>query len=199
MDTAQGGVLVYQLDQTEVFMSDHASPTARVIPSDHYVHADHNFPLDRADQTIRTDPSDHPDGTACTAHCIDPQTSGIELQQDPRPDDRIDRTGARLSRHVRHSKTNGQAKINFDRVDSESVRAFSFLVCLTCTSDRTDGLIRHFDQFMNFEHPNFSKARILKLSDDLASFWSRSVRENHPSDHMDRTGRVLLLTAGHTQ
>ncbi|KAF2600378.1 hypothetical protein F2Q68_00010219 [Brassica cretica] len=61
MDTAQGSVLVYQLDQTEVFMSDHASPTVRVIPSDHSVHADHNFPLDRADQTIRTDPSNHPD------------------------------------------------------------------------------------------------------------------------------------------
>uniref|UniRef100_M4FER9 Uncharacterized protein n=1 Tax=Brassica campestris TaxID=3711 RepID=M4FER9_BRACM len=60
MDTAQGGVLVYQLDQTEVFMSDYASPTARVIPSDHSVHADHNFP-DRADQTVRPDPSDHPD------------------------------------------------------------------------------------------------------------------------------------------
>ena len=128
MDTAPGGVLVYQLDQTKVFMSDHASPTARVIPSDLSVHADHNFPLDRPDQTVRTDPSDHPD----------------------------------------------------------------------CTGDRTDGLIRHFDQFMNFEHPNFSKARILKLSDALASIWSRSVRENHPSDHMDRTGRVLLLTAGHT-
>uniref|UniRef100_A0A0D3AT82 Uncharacterized protein n=1 Tax=Brassica oleracea var. oleracea TaxID=109376 RepID=A0A0D3AT82_BRAOL len=128
MDTAQGGILVYQLDQTEVFMSDHASPTDRVIRSDHSVHADHNFPLDRVDQTVRTDPSDHPD----------------------------------------------------------------------CTGDRTDGLIPHFDQFMNFEHPNFCKARILKLSDDLASIWSRSVRENHPSGHMDRTGRVLLLTAGHT-
>ncbi|KAF2561432.1 hypothetical protein F2Q70_00017707 [Brassica cretica] len=64
--------------------------------------------------------------------------------------------------------------------------------------DCTDGLIRHFDQFMNFYHLNFSKARILKLSDDLASIWSRSVRENHPSDHMDRTGRILLLTVGHT-
>ena len=31
MDTAQGGVLVYQLEQTEVFMLDHASPTAHVI------------------------------------------------------------------------------------------------------------------------------------------------------------------------
>ncbi|WZZ34939.1 hypothetical protein YC2023_018340 [Brassica napus] len=82
MDTAQGGVLAYQLDQTEVFMSDHASPTVRVIPSDHSVHADHNFPLDRADQTVRTDPSDHSDRTACAVHRIDPRTSGIELKID---------------------------------------------------------------------------------------------------------------------
>ena len=56
MDTTQDGVLVYQLDQTEVFMSDHASPNARVIPSDYSVHADHNFPLDRADQSVRPAP-----------------------------------------------------------------------------------------------------------------------------------------------
>ena len=61
MDTSQGGVLVYQLDETKVLMLEHASPTARVIPSDHSVHADHNFPLDCADQTVRPDPSDHPD------------------------------------------------------------------------------------------------------------------------------------------
>ncbi|KAL0684387.1 hypothetical protein Bca4012_051235 [Brassica carinata] len=73
MDTAQGSVLVYQLDQTEVFMSDHASPTVRVIPSDHSVHADHNFPLDRADQTVRTDPSNHPD------HTTVPHVLSIEL------------------------------------------------------------------------------------------------------------------------
>ena len=83
MDTAQGGVLVYQLDQTEVFMSDHASPTARVIPSDLSVHADHNFPLDRADQTVPTDPSDHPDRTARAVHRIDPQTSVLELSLEP--------------------------------------------------------------------------------------------------------------------
>ncbi|KAF2606102.1 hypothetical protein F2Q68_00044121 [Brassica cretica] len=60
MDTAQGGFLVYQLDQTEVFMSDHASLTVSVSLSDHSVHADHNFPSDRADQTVRTIPSGHP-------------------------------------------------------------------------------------------------------------------------------------------
>ncbi|KAF2600377.1 hypothetical protein F2Q68_00010218 [Brassica cretica] len=97
MDTAQGGVLVYQLDQTEVFMSDHGSPTVRVIPSDCSVNADHNFPLDRADQTVRTDPSDHPDRTARAVHRIDPQTSGLELSMEPRPRDRFDRPTSLLS------------------------------------------------------------------------------------------------------
>ena len=56
MDTAQGGLLVYHLDQTEVFMSDHASPTARVIPSDHSVHADHNFPIVLIRPSVLTHP-----------------------------------------------------------------------------------------------------------------------------------------------
>ncbi|KAF3538251.1 hypothetical protein F2Q69_00022355 [Brassica cretica] len=70
-----------RLDQTEVFMSDHASPTARVIPSDHSVHADHNFPLDHSDQTVRTDPSDHPDRTARAVHRIDPQTFNLQREE----------------------------------------------------------------------------------------------------------------------
>ncbi|KAF3567423.1 hypothetical protein DY000_02017580 [Brassica cretica] len=49
---------------------------------------------------------------------------------------------------------------------------------------------------MNFEQPNLSKARLLRLSDDIASNWPRTVHENHPSEHEDRTGCVLLLTAG---
>ncbi|KAL0759741.1 hypothetical protein Bca101_075891 [Brassica carinata] len=118
------------------------------------------------------------------------------IEHNPRPDDRINRTEARLSRPVRHSKTISQARTEFDRVEPETDRAFSLLSRLDRTGDRSDELIRHFDQFMNFEHKNLSKARLLKLSDDLASIWSRKVRENLPSEHEDRTGRVLLLTAG---
>ncbi|KAG5384417.1 hypothetical protein IGI04_035887, partial [Brassica rapa subsp. trilocularis] len=64
------------------------------------------------------------------------------------------------------------------------------------TGDRSDELIRHFDQFMNFDQPNLSKARLLRLSEDLATFWPGTVHESHPSVHEERTGRVLLLTAG---
>ena len=112
--------------------------------------------------------------TGWAVYRIDPQTYGMELQQEQRPDDRIDQTGARLSRPTRHSKTNGQAKIDFEQVESESDRGFSLLAHLDRTGDRTDELIRHFDQFMEFDHPNLSKARIQKLSDDLAFIWSIS-------------------------
>ncbi|KAF3594659.1 hypothetical protein DY000_02020097 [Brassica cretica] len=122
-------------------MSDHTSPMARDIPSDHSVYTKLIFPSDLADQTIRTIPSDHPDCTASTACCIDPRTSGLELQQDQRPDDRIYRTGARLSRPVCHFKINGQGRIDFERVDFESVRAFSLWASLDSTGDCTDGLI----------------------------------------------------------
>ncbi|KAF3582300.1 hypothetical protein DY000_02031158 [Brassica cretica] len=77
----------------------------------------------------------------------------MELRLDPRPDDQADRPGARLLRPTRQSKTNGQARINFERAESDSVQNFSLLnhfVCTAFTGDRTDGLIEHFDQFMNF-------------------------------------------------
>ncbi|CAG7871098.1 unnamed protein product [Brassica rapa] len=83
MDTAHGGDLVNQLAPTEVLPSDRAEHTARVIPSDHSIKTDHVFPSYRADQTVRTIPSDHPDRTALAVHCIDPQTSGMELNVEP--------------------------------------------------------------------------------------------------------------------
>uniref|UniRef100_A0A0D3DIN1 Uncharacterized protein n=1 Tax=Brassica oleracea var. oleracea TaxID=109376 RepID=A0A0D3DIN1_BRAOL len=110
MDTAQGG-LVNQLDQTEVFMSDHASLAACDSPSDHSIHADQNFPLDRADQTVRTIPSDQPDRTARAVHCIDPRTPVMELSLEPRPRDGIDRPTSLLSQPFQHSKTYRQAWI----------------------------------------------------------------------------------------
>ncbi|KAF2601095.1 hypothetical protein F2Q70_00025959 [Brassica cretica] len=117
-------------------------------------------------------------------------------EHNPRPDDQINCTEARLSRPVRHAKSIGQAKTEVGRVESESDRGLSLISRLGRADDRSDELIRHFDQFMNFEQPNLSKARLLRLSDDIASNWPRTVHENHPSEHEDRTGCVLLLTAG---
>ena len=52
-----------------------------------------------------------------------------------------------------------------------------------------------FDPFMNFDHLNFSKARILKLLDDLDRSWIHSVREGHPADRTVRPACILPLTA----
>ncbi|KAF2571911.1 hypothetical protein F2Q70_00004175 [Brassica cretica] len=127
---------------------------------------------------------------------IDPRTSGKELRLDPRPDDR---TEARLSRPTRQARTDDRARINFERTDSDSYRSFSFLVRLghtACTDGRTDGLSDYFDPIFEFNHQEFSKATILKLSDDLSHIWSSSVREKLHSDRTDCLAHVLVLTAG---
>ena len=160
MDTTQGGVLVYQLDQTEVFMSDHASPTVRVIPSDHSVHADHNFPLDRADQTIRTDPSDHPDRTTRVFYRIDPHTSGLGLSMESRPRDGFDRPNSLLSQPIQHSKTDSQTRFNLEREESEDVHRFSLMALLVrpaCPEGGPDVLASVPDPLMDFCHPYFNK------------------------------------------
>ncbi|KAF2548692.1 hypothetical protein F2Q70_00021501 [Brassica cretica] len=125
----------------------------------------------------------------------------MERQLYPKPGDQTDRPGARLLRPTRNSKTNGQARINFSRAESDLVRNFSLLnhlVCTACTGDRTDGLIGYFDQFMNFEHLNFSKARILHLSEDLGRAWSSLIHGTYPADHTESPTYILLLTAVHT-
>lgn len=112
-----------------------------------------------------------------------------------------DRTTDVLSRLTRQAKTDGLARITLGREDSDSDRSFSLLGCLVRTSGtdgRTDGLTGKFDLYMNFDHLNFSKARILKLSEDLTHAWTHSVREGHPVDHADHPACILLLTAVHT-
>ncbi|KAL0789752.1 hypothetical protein Bca101_005998 [Brassica carinata] len=161
MDTAQGGLLVYHLDQTEVFMSDHASPTARVIPSDYSVHADHNFSLDCADQTVRTDPSDHPDRTAHAVHHIDPQTSVLELSLEPRPRDGFDRLTSLQSQPIQHSKTDSQARFNLGREEYEDVHRFSLMALLVrhgCPEGCPIVLASVPDPLMDFSHSYFTKA-----------------------------------------
>nr|VDD38165.1 unnamed protein product [Brassica oleracea] len=67
------------------------------------------------------------DSTARTA-----RTTRLELQNYPRPDDRIFRTESRLFRPVLHSKKNGRGRFQFDRMDFKLGRATSFLASLDC-------------------------------------------------------------------
>ncbi|KAF2533607.1 hypothetical protein F2Q70_00030502 [Brassica cretica] len=129
---------------------------------------------------------------------LDPHPSGLELQHNPRLDDQINCTEARLSHPVSHANFIGQAKTEVGRVESESDRGLSLLSCLGRANDHSDELIRHFDQFMNFEQPNISKARLLRLSDDIASICPGTVHENHPSEHEDRYLRVNSLSLSRT-
>ncbi|KAF3574544.1 hypothetical protein F2Q69_00059874 [Brassica cretica] len=60
----------------------------------------------------------------------------------------------------------------------------------------TDGLSDYFDPIFEFNHQEFSKATILKLSDDLSHIWTSSVCEKLHSDRADCPAHVLVLTAG---
>ncbi|WZZ20551.1 hypothetical protein YC2023_121938 [Brassica napus] len=177
MDTAQGGVLVNQLDQTEVFMLDHVSLAACDSPSDHSVHDDHNFPLDRADQTVCTVPSDHPDRTARAVHCNDPETPVMELSLEP-PRDGIDRSTSLLSQPFQHSKTDRQLRIHLEREESKDVHRFSLMALLTWIFELSKDLFHNSTQLGSEDHPIV-----------------QSVRVNQPRGRVDRPDHVLILTS----
>ena len=207
MDTAQGGVLVNQLVQTDVFMSDHASLAACDSPSDQSVHADHNFPLDCADQTVRTVPSDHPDRTARAVHCIDPQTPIMELSLEPRLRDGIDRPTSLLIQPFQHSKTDRQVRIHLEREESKDFHRFSLMALLVrpaCPEGCTEVLASVSGPMMDFFLSYFTEAWILELSKDLFHNSTQlgsadhpivqSVRVNHPTGRVNRPDHVLILT-----
>nr|VDD23873.1 unnamed protein product [Brassica oleracea] len=54
-----------------------------------------------------------------------PRESRLELRLKPRPYNRTDRTGARISRPTRHSKTHGQARVSLGREETEDGHTFS--------------------------------------------------------------------------
>ncbi|KAF3590596.1 hypothetical protein DY000_02025569 [Brassica cretica] len=53
-----------------------------------------------------------------------PRASRLELRLEPRPDDRTDRTTARLPRPTLHSKTHGRARLSLGREEAEDGHAF---------------------------------------------------------------------------
>nr|VDD61784.1 unnamed protein product [Brassica oleracea] len=135
-----------------------------------------------------------------------------ELWLEPWSDDRSDLTGACLSRPTSHSKTIDHARLDkeharldldharldLDHEVSQNDRDFSLLARLAhtaCTDDRADDLSSFFDPIMDFSFGNFSKARILKLSEDLGFIGTQLVRSERPAALADRPAYVLILTA----
>ena len=53
-----------------------------------------------------------------------PPASRLELRLEPRPDDRTDRTTARLPRPTRHSETHGRARLSLGCEEAEDGHAF---------------------------------------------------------------------------
>uniref|UniRef100_A0A0D3DL02 Helitron helicase-like domain-containing protein n=1 Tax=Brassica oleracea var. oleracea TaxID=109376 RepID=A0A0D3DL02_BRAOL len=100
--------------------------------------------------------------------------------------------------HARLEKDH--ARLDLDHEVSQNDRDFSFLARLPHTArtgDRTDGLIDPFDQFMHFDQPNLTKARILHQSEDIGHTWFSMVHDQNMVVHTDSPTSVVLLTAVH--
>ncbi|KAG5393611.1 hypothetical protein IGI04_023574 [Brassica rapa subsp. trilocularis] len=69
------------------------------------------------------------------------------------------------------------------------------LIRAECPDEQTDGSAGQYDQFLNFNDQNFSKARILQLSKDLGCAGTRMMHEPYPADCPERAPSVLLRTA----
>uniref|UniRef100_A0A0D3E8L5 Uncharacterized protein n=1 Tax=Brassica oleracea var. oleracea TaxID=109376 RepID=A0A0D3E8L5_BRAOL len=70
-------------------------------------------------------PSNRTDQTDRAVYRIDPRTSGMELRLEPRPENRTERTRARLSRPSRQSKDNSRARFCLGREEPEYIHGFS--------------------------------------------------------------------------
>uniref|UniRef100_A0A0D3A8H5 Uncharacterized protein n=1 Tax=Brassica oleracea var. oleracea TaxID=109376 RepID=A0A0D3A8H5_BRAOL len=127
-----------------------------------------------------------------------PHTSGKELWLEPWPDDRSDCTRAFLCHPTSQDKADGQTRINLGRANSDSDHSFSLLArlaCTACISYRADDLFTLFDPIMDFSFGYFSKARILKLSENLGFVGTQFVLSKRPASLADRPAYVLILTA----
>ena len=151
------------------------------------------------DQTVQNDSaevrlSDLDDQDVRAVYRLDPLTSGMELQPDLRPDVRTNRTRARPSQPSRQAKANSRARLDLGREVSQNGHDFSLLgrlVRTKCPKGQTDGLSSMSDALKDFYHSDFSKARIIKLSEDLGRI---SALLDHPADCPDRPAFVQLLT-----
>ncbi|KAF3562570.1 hypothetical protein DY000_02015637 [Brassica cretica] len=101
----------------------------------------------------------------------------------------LSRTVTRLVRYREQSLRLFRVKIS----RLHCVLSFLFqLVYLQSNAIQTSG---QYDQFLNFDDQNFSKARILQLSKDLGRVGTKLALEPYPTDCPDRAATVLLLTA----
>ncbi|KAL0836015.1 hypothetical protein Bca101_087904 [Brassica carinata] len=159
--------------------------------------------MDQTDQNapdvpVEVHPSDQIRQTNRAVYRLDPLTSGMKLRPSPRPEDQSDRTSTRPSQPSRQAKANSRARLDLDHEVSQNDRDFSLLARLArtaCTNDRADDLSTLFDPIMDFSFGNFSKARILKLSEDLGFVGTQLVRSERPAALADRPAYVLILTA----
>ncbi|KAF2611582.1 hypothetical protein F2Q70_00012355 [Brassica cretica] len=149
-------------------------------------HEDQNIP----DVPVEVHPSDQTRQTDRAVYRLDPRTPGLELRPDPQPDDRTDRTEARLYRPTRQAKADGQARINLGRANSDLDHGFSLLARLArtaCTGDCADDLSSLFDPIMDFSFGYSLKQGSLSYQKTWAML-ERILSDQNPARmHLDRS------------
>ncbi|WZZ43236.1 hypothetical protein YC2023_039495 [Brassica napus] len=155
--------------------------------------------MDQTDQNtpdvpVEVHPSDQIRQTNRAVYRLDPLTSGMKLRPSPRPEDQTDRTSTRPSQPSRQARANSRARLDLDHARLEKDHARPRLARTACTNDRVDDLSTLFDPIMDFSFGNFSKARILKLSEDLGFVGTQLVRSERPAALADHPAYVLILT-----
>ncbi|CAG7870238.1 unnamed protein product, partial [Brassica rapa] len=112
---------------------------------------------------------------------------------------RLNLDHARLEKdHARLEKDH--ARLDLDHEVTHNDRDFSLLARLArtaCTDNRADDLSTLFDPIMDFSFGHFSKARILKLSEDLGFVGTQLVRSELPAVLAEQL--VLSFLVSHIQ
>ncbi|WZY77782.1 hypothetical protein YC2023_024166 [Brassica napus] len=114
---------------------------------------------------------------------------------------RLDKDHARLD--LDHARLDlDHARLDLDHEFSQNDQDFSLLArlaCTACTHDHANDLSTLFDPIMDFSFGNFSKARVLKLSEDLGFAGTQLVLTAALAERTaalaDRPANVTVLTA----
>ncbi|KAF2568646.1 hypothetical protein F2Q68_00024438 [Brassica cretica] len=187
---------IWKARNDKLFNGKDVSPLATDVPqsTDHY--------MERA-----TGENDVPQSTD---HYMEPAQHGVQDVLNISTEvhvfhrTRLNLDHARLDKdHTRLDMDHARLDLDHARLDlvheiSQNDRDFSLLARLAytaCTDDRADDLSTLFDPIMDFSFENFSKARILTLSEDLGFVGMQLVRSERPAALADRPAYVLILTA----
>ncbi|KAF3511657.1 hypothetical protein F2Q69_00007207 [Brassica cretica] len=126
---------------------------------------------------------------------LDPLTSGMKLRPIRVLTSELTKPIRVLPSHLDKPKPTAKPDLTWIVRFPKMIETFSLLVRLArteCSKDRADGLSLMSDTLLDFYHSDFSKARIIQLSEDLGRISTLLDQATYCPDH---PAFVQLLTA----